>query len=183
MKLLFLVAASLGTNIMDGQAIKDPVESNPVLVSSRAQLIASLEQGSVRIGDRIILHYRLKNVSSGMIPLVYNDFSNDSWLMVTDASGTELPRTKEGDRLRQPSTGLTADVVCSLGPTVEDADRIIDVSKLYQLDRPGKYFVRIARRMGLPPGVPFPKYPEIHDTSKAPLEEAVSELIPFAIVP
>ncbi len=55
------------------------------------------------------------------------------------------------------------------------------MSKLYQLDRPGWYFVRIARRMGVPPDVPSPKTPQ--EWEKTPTEEAVSDPIPFTIIP
>jgi hypothetical protein len=113
--------------------------------------------------------------------LVYTGFNNDCWLMVTDGSGLELPRTKEGDRLRQPSTVLISAGSGDLNPGVEDYDQTIDVSKLYQLDRPGNYFVRIVRRMGVPPDMPYPKTAE--EVAKTPLEEAVSDLIPFTITP
>jgi len=55
------------------------------------------------------------------------------------------------------------------------------LSKLRQFNRPRNYFVRIARRMGRPPGVPFPKTDQ--EAAKAPTEEAVSDLIPFTITP
>jgi hypothetical protein len=58
------------------------------------------------------------------------------------------------------------------------------VTKHYQLDRPGNYFVRIARRIGVHPDVPYPKYPEqAQEMTKVQLEEAVSDLIPFTITP
>jgi hypothetical protein len=169
-----------------GQVVKDPVRQGPVRVSSRAQLIASLAQSRVQIGDPIILHFRLKNVSSGVIsPIFYNGFNDDYWVIVTDASGVELPHTQEGDRLREPSTVWISYGRGGLNPGVDDGDRVIDVGKLYHLDRPGSYFVRIARRMGVPPDIPFPKYPEVsvEEIAKVPIEEAVSDLIPFTIVP
>ena len=195
---LLAVIALAGLTAAEGQAIKDPglmwgppwaptrdswvPIPNLVRVSTRAQMIASLEQSRVRIGDPIILHYRLKNVSSGVIgPLFYNGFGDECWLMVTDASGAELPRTKEGDRLRERPTVLMAAGRGLLGPGVEENDKTIDVSKLYRLDRPGNYFVRIARRMGVPPDVPSPKTPQ--EWEKTPTEEAVSEPIPFTITP
>jgi hypothetical protein len=166
--------------VVYGQAVKDPVRPNPVRVSSRAQLIASLEQARVRVGDPIKLHFRLKNVSSEAINLMASDFNEDYWLVVTDASGAELPRTEEGDRMRQPSrTG--GGIVGSLAPGAEYGGGTIDVTKHYQLDRPGNYFVRIARRIGLPPDMPHPKTAE--EGAKMPLEEAVSDLIPFTVTP
>lgn len=178
----FFILALVMLRGVHAQAVKDPAEPVAVQVSSRLRLIASLEQSTVRIGDPIILHYRLKNVSTGVIgPLFYNGFNDDYWLMVTGASGEEVPRTKEGDRLRQPIAVSMAAITLHLNPGAEDGDRVIDVSKLYRLDRPGNYFVRIARRIGVPPEIPEPKTPQ--EGAKAPLEEAVSDLIPFTILP
>jgi hypothetical protein len=151
------VFALLMLGVAFGQATKDPMRSGPVSASSRAKMIASLEHSAVRIGDPIILHYHLKNVSAGVIgPISYGFFNDANWIMVTDASGVELPRTKEGDRLRQPSEVGMSGGRLSLSPGGEDEDRIIDLGKLYRLDRPGDYLARIAWRMGVPPGVPFP---------------------------
>ncbi len=87
---LFLALAIMVLGVAYGQAMKDPVDSVPVRVSSRAKVVASLDHPKARIGDPIILHYRLKNVSSGVIgPLFYNGFGDECWLMVTDASGAE----------------------------------------------------------------------------------------------
>src|ERR1700685_1498667 len=159
---------SLTVGIAHGQVVKDPVRPNPVRVSSRAQLIASLEQVSVRVGDPVKLHFRLKNLSFETIsPLGYSGFNDDYWLMVTDASGTELPLTKEGDRLRQPSKMHAGSIVGALAPGAEDIDAVIDVSRLYQLVRPGNYFARIARRIGVPPDIPYPKTAE--EGAKVPL--------------
>jgi hypothetical protein len=94
--LITFVLVSLG--VAHGQAVKDPVRPNPVRVSSRAQLIASLEVATVRVGDPIRLHFRLKNVSSEAIMLMASDFNDDYWVIVTDASGTEFrtPRSATG---------------------------------------------------------------------------------------
>ncbi|HEY1760406.1 MAG TPA: hypothetical protein VGG72_33840 [Bryobacteraceae bacterium] len=176
--------ALIGLAAVYGQAIKDPERPNPVRVSSRAQLIASLEQSTVKIGDPLKLHFRLKNISSAAIRnIVQSELNEDCWLMVTDASGSELPLTKQGERLRKPSRS-GGGVVGDLLPGADEGDRTIDVSRLYQFDRPGNYFVRIIRRIGVPPEVPFPKYPENQkDAAKVPLEEAVSDPIPFTIIP
>lgn len=167
--------------VAHGQAVKDPLWSNQVRLSSRAQLIASLEQAMVRPGDPITLHFRLRNVSSRAINLTWGAFDENYWLMVTDVSGTELPRTKEGDRLRQPSKVEISAISGPLAPGADDGDHSIDLTKHYQLDRPGNCFVRIARRIGVPPDVPAPR--TVDEIAKAPLEEAVSDLIPFTIAP
>lgn len=170
-----------GLSVMYGQAVKDPVRPNPVRVSSRAQLIASLERSSVRIGDPIKLHYRLKNVSSEAVTDSITDWSVIYWLIVTDFSGMELPRTKEGDRRRQMPISTGPNVLGFLEPGANDGDHVTDLTELYQLDRPGSYFVRIAQRLGLPPGEPRPRTAQ--EGAKLPLEEAVSDLIPFTMTP
>ncbi len=164
-----------------GQGIKDSAIPNPVRASSRARMIASLERSSVRIGDPINLHLRLKNVSSGPIEIVRSGFNDDDWLIVTDASGMEVPRTEKGDRWRQRSRSQVGTILYALSPGAEESDGVIDVTELYRLDRPGSYFLRIARRIGLPPGEPLPKTAK--EGQEAPLEEAVSDLIPFTILP
>jgi hypothetical protein len=177
---VFSAFALVVLGVAHGQ-VRDPLWSNSVRVSSRAQLIASLEQTRVKVGDPVKLHYRLKNVSSEAINLVWGAFNENYWLMVTDASGTELPRTKEGDRLRQPSKVEISSISGALEPGADDGDHAIDVTKHYQLDRPGNYFVRIARRMGVPPDVPHPR--TLREGATVPLEEAVSDLIPFTVTP
>lgn len=171
----------LGIEVVLGQAVKDPARLNPVRVSTRVQLLASLERASMKIGDPIQLHYRLKNVSSEVVAVAITDWSVVYWLTVVDASGAEPPRTKKGDRMRQIPVSTGPNVQGFLQPGADDGDHVTDVTELYRLDRPGAYFVRIAQRLGLPPGEPRPKTPE--EGRRAPVEEAVSDLIPFTIVP
>jgi len=169
--------------VVDGQAIKDPTMQNPVVVSSRAQLIASLEQSTVRIGDPLRLRFRLKNVSSGVLDLVLADFNDNCWLMVTDASGSELPRTAKGDKWRRLSAFQTASVLYALSPKEDDGNRVVDVAELYRLDRPGNYFVRIVRRIGADSRDPRLPSQDPKVLAQIPVEEAFSDLIPFMIVP
>lgn len=195
---LLSVIALAGLTAAEGQAIKDPglmwgpllganagdgwvPVPNPVRVSARTQMIASLEQSRVKIGEPLKLHFRFKNVSSEVIQMVGGGFDFDNWLIVTDASGTELPLSEKGQKWRQRPTSQTATTMYALLPGQDDGDGILDVTDLYRLDRPGNYFLRIARRLGTPPDVPRPKTPE--EVQKTPLEEAVSDLIPFTITP
>lgn len=101
-KAILLLAMSL---VALGQAVKDPVRPNPVRVSTRLQLVASLEQTSVKIGDPVRLRLHFKNVSSEVVGTSMNGWATDFWLTVIYASGTELPRTKEGDRMLRPVMG------------------------------------------------------------------------------
>jgi hypothetical protein len=142
-------------------------------------MIAALELARVKLGAPVILHYHVTNLSSQALPMVL-DVDAVYWVMVTDASGTELPLTKEGTRLREPPlAGIGG--MSPLAPGADDGDHSLDLTKRYQLDRPGSYLVRIAMRMGVPPDVPYPK--TMQERAKVPIEEAVSDLIPFTIVP
>ena len=128
-----------------------------------------------------MLHFSLRNVSSDPINLVSSGFNDDYWLIVINASGTEIARTALGEKMRQPLKMLGPVVKGPLAPGAEDSGYSIDVAKHYQLDRPGNYFVRIVRRIGVPPGVPYPK--TLQEGARVPLEEAISDLIPFTITP
>jgi hypothetical protein len=178
---ILLVAMSL---VALGQEIKDPAGLNPVVVSSRAQMVALVERASVRIGDPIKLHFRLKNVSSGVIKYSGSGFTDDYWLMVTDPSGVQLPRTEKGDRMRRRSVSQGPSISGGLSPGEEEGDSAIDVSELYRLDRPGNYFVRIVRRIGAAdPTDPRLMSGDQKVANQIPIEEAVSDLVPFTITP
>ena len=173
-----------GLAVVSGQAIKDPASLNPVVISSRGKVVAYLEQASLRIGDPIRLHFHLKNVSPGVIKYVRSGFNDDYWLVVTNALGTELQRTEKGDRLRQRSTSQVVTISAALSPGEEDEDDAIDLAQLYRLDRPGNYFVRIARRIGAAgPADPRLRSGDQKVANQIPIEEAVSDLIPFTITP
>ncbi len=175
--------ALAGLAVMYGQAITDPASPNPVVVSSRAKVVAYLEQASVKVGNPIALHCRLR-VTSGVVKYVRGGFNNEYWLTVTEASGTELRRTEKGDRVRRRPTSLGPSISDALGPGQEEPDDTIDLSQLYRLDLPGSYFVRIARRIGIAdPAHPSPVSGDPKVVSQIPIEEAVSDLIPFTIIP
>lgn len=178
---LLSAIAMIGAGVY-GQAVKDPARLNPVRVSSRAQVIASLEEARPKLGEPIILHYRFKNVSSQPLAVVSSEVNTDYWVMVTDAPGTELSLTKEGSRLREPPM-VSNTIRGSLGPGADLGEHSFDLRKLYQLDRPGDFFVRIARRMGTDPNDPRLPSQDRKVLAQIPIEEAVSDLIPLTIVP
>jgi len=179
----FSVLALTALGAVYGQTIKDPASPNPVVVSSRAKVVASLEQASARVGDPIMLHFHLR-VTSGVVKYVRGGFNNDYWLIVTEASGAELPRTEKGDRLRQGSTAQVGTISTGLSAGEEDEDDAVNLAQLYRLDRPGSYFVRIVRRIGAAdPYDPRLRSGDPNVGRQIPIEEAVSDLIPFTIIP
>ncbi len=88
-----------------------------------------MEQTRVKLGDPIKLHFRLKNVSFEAVNVVWGPFNENYWVMVIEASGRELPLTKEGERLRQPSKVEIHSISGALGPGTDDGDHAIDVAK------------------------------------------------------
>jgi hypothetical protein len=69
-----------------------------------------------------------------------------------------------------------------LGPGEEGGEFVVDADRNYNLTKPGTYFVRLMFRSMWPePGEPRPT--TVEEAEKTPMEEAVSELIPFTITP
>jgi len=144
-----------------------------------------MEHASAKIGDPIRVNYRLKNVSSEVVRVPQGGQEFDCWFIVTDASGAEVPRTALGDRVIagiDPPGYVRAhgSVRGFLDPGQEGFGSSAELTELYRLDRPGKYFVRMAYR-SIAPSQPVPATQE--ERNKIPREEAVSDLIPFTITP
>jgi hypothetical protein len=60
----------------------------------------------------------------------------------------------------------------------------VNIAEYYRLDRPGNYFVRIAYRVGpADPADPRLRSGDQKVANQIPIEEAVSDLIPFTITP
>jgi hypothetical protein len=178
---IFLLASSLALSVALGQAIRDPGVPNPVRASTRLQMLASVERGSVKLGEPIELHMHAKNVSSVALKLSHNMEPYEYRVIVTDASGAELPRTPLGRSMLTVEPMSFRDPVV-LEPGAEDQEVVWDLAKIYELTRPGKYFVRAMFRGPYPaPGAPRPTTYE--ETRTFPVEEAVSDLIPFTITP
>ena len=83
--------------------------------------------------------------------------------------------------MRQPSIALVSNITSALGPGGDNGDHSIDLTHHYQLDRPGNYFVRIARRIGVPQDIPFPR--PRRRAERRRLKRPSPTLIPFTITP
>jgi hypothetical protein len=182
---MFLTTVLIIPRLAHGQdtIIRD-VPKNPVRVSTRLQLIASVERASVKQGEPIRLHFHYKNVSTKVVTLRENGWMQDYELTVTDTSGAEPPRTALGQRwLQEQRNGmLLHSGPFVLAPDEEGKDGLIDVGKIYQLNQPGRYFARLM--FGSIQRDPTePKPATIEEAQKMTIEEAVSELIPFTITP
>lgn len=108
----------------------------------------------------------------------------DYELKVTDASGAEPPRTALGERwLQEDRMGvLIHSGSFDLKPGEESQVGLLDLAKIYQLYEPGKYFARLTfRGFRRDPSEPAPK--TFEEAQEMTIEEAVSDLMPFTIIP
>jgi hypothetical protein len=183
--ILTIMLAGLGA--ARGQVLRDAVRPNPVRISTRVQMRASVEQLSVRIGDPVMLRFHFKNVTSSVLHLASSGWDLDYGLTVTDPSGVEIPRTAQGEGwLRSQRNGIAVSSMSfSLEAGAEADEIVMNVAKYYQLSKPGKYFVRVMRRGYMPPDpdAPKPTAMTAEEAQRIPIEESVSDLIPFTITP
>jgi hypothetical protein len=187
MKILVLLEAIVlaGTNVALGQALKDAVLPNPVVVSTRLQLKVGVEHPSLKLGEPVVVHARYKNVSSETVMVGTRHWDEDYALTVSDAFGAEVVRTAlgEGWLMRQRGPLNTSSIgPFVLSPGEQGQEFVFDAAKYYQLNHPGTYFVRLILRHVLP-DVPAPIPTTVEEYHKLPLEEAVSNLVQFVIVP
>jgi hypothetical protein len=178
----FLSIMLIGAGSLPGQALRDPALPNPVRVSTRLQVLATVEQQNVRLGEPIRVHFRTKNVSSAVLRIRNLDTAQDYGVIVTEASGLEPLLTPLGSLLRTHQS-ISSQGPIPLAPGAESEEAVWDLAKLFQLTKPGRYFVRILFR-----GVwlerdedPHPK--TVEEERKITWEEAVSDPIPFTIAP
>jgi len=119
------------------------------VISTRVQFLATLNRESAKAGDPIELRLRVKNVSSKAVYMYDVYWMLDYTVVVTDASGEELPRTALGEQWRQEQRegfrGGSLHMVPPLQPDAEGEEFIIDIAKYYQLTKPGRYLVRAVR--------------------------------------
>jgi hypothetical protein len=76
----------------------DAFRKRPVVVSNRIQVFAELTQSPFRVGQPVEIAIRLKNVSPTSVRVGDSDPAVDFELVVTDAAGSEPPRTEYGKR-------------------------------------------------------------------------------------
>jgi hypothetical protein len=183
---LFQAIALASMSALNGQALRDSVLPNPVRISARLQLIATLERANVKLGEPMIVHAHYKNVSSNgldLSPIARNSMISYA-LTVTDAAGAELQRTAAGESwLRGQRVENTSAVLAPvhLDPGAEGREFVVDAAQYYNLTKPGTYFVRLMfRSPGPDPNEPRPT---TSDPEKIPVERAVSDLISFTIAP
>ena len=185
MKGFLLLAALLTASIAHGQVVRDPVAPNPVRVSTRLQLILTVEHSNVKSGDPVGARTHYKNVSSKTIELGTGYWMLDYAAIVTDTSGAEPPRTSLGERWLQEQREpvlLRSEGPLYVEPGAQGQELAVDLAKIYQLTKPGTYFVRFMFR-GVAPDPIEPRPTSVEEARKMPIEEGVSNLVQFTIVP
>lgn len=175
-----LAFAFVGLAATHGQAIKDPLLPNPLRVSTRLQMLATLEKETVKLGDPIVVRSHVKNVSGNALVRGLQTYQ----VIVTDASGTEIARTSYGKA--QLESNDVSSRVEDMAPGAESPEIRQDLSKMFELVRPGRYFVRVLILAGL--GRDNPTDPRLRTNdpkvaAQVPIEVVVSDLIPFTITP
>ena len=168
----------LGAVAIRGQAIKDPSLPNPMQVSIRLLMLASVEKASFKVGEPVLVNSRLKSVSSIMARVVSSRFQ----VVVTDAAGRELQRTKYGkDMLTMFDFSPRVD---EIAPGAEQGGASWDLRMVYEVTQPGRYFVRMMHTLGSADlNDPRRGTNDQKVADQIPIEVAISDLIPFTITP
>jgi hypothetical protein len=181
---LFLFAVSLTVSAY-GQAVKDPVLPNPVRVSTRLELTLTVDHASIKTGEQMGVRVRYKNVSSRTMDLGSGSWMLDYAVTVADSSGAEPQRTSLGERWlkeqREPFISRSQGPL-HVEPGADGEELAMDLAKIYQLTKPGTYFVRfLFRSMSPDSSDPLPK--TVEEAQKVTIEEAVSNVAQFTITP
>lgn len=159
------VVLSCGSGLY-GQS-RNSREPLPTKVSPRFQLLAEVEPASGSAGSPILLTLRLRNVSSGRGYVLDTLDEQDYEIRVTDQAGKEVERTSYGRHLAEDERGGSAKPR-EIEPGTEAIAKI-DVSKIYALTKPGRYFARVTRVVA-------------PDAPSKFVEKAVSNPIAFIVV-
>jgi hypothetical protein len=178
MNLRHLVAVALGcAAVLRSQTPGDAFRKRPVVVSNRIQMYAELTQSPFRVGQPVEIAIRLKNVSATSVRVGDSNPAVDFELVVTDAAGSEPPRTEYGKRAFNMEIPILRAATLDLDPG-QEVQNSLDVAKIYQL-RPGSYLARVA--LGLFPGQAS-RPSSTYDPTR-PVEKAFSNLVQFTVVP
>jgi hypothetical protein len=173
----FTAGLLVGTGLM-AQSVKDPKWPNPVRISSRLQMLAGIERTEAKRGEPVIIHFHIKNASQEVLQPRHGDYV----VVVMDATGAEPPRTEHGKQMLDSiEISSRSDV---LAPGAELGELAWDLTKIYDLSTPGRYFVRaLFSGLGADPTDTRLRSNNTKILSQVPIEEAVSDLIPFTITP
>ena len=115
----------------------------PDETSTRFQLHAELASDTAKAGSPIVATLRLKNISSRRGQFLEMGSYVDYELLVTDHLGKEALRTEFGKHLVEDERGGSAR--SQELQSGEEIEQTLDITKIYILKTPGKYFARVMR--------------------------------------
>jgi len=144
-----------------------------VKASTRLQLTAQPERARQATGGPVFIKTKLSNVHSRSVRLSLTQQEFDYRVTVTDASGVEAPLTEWGKKLKLGEAFPIRQTTSDIEPG-RDEQVTVEVSKVYDLSRPGTYTVRVVRN-----GV----WPESEEDTRRVIEQVTSNPVSFTIVP
>ena len=98
---------------------------------------------NAKLRTAVVLTIRLKNVSSRRGHFLETGTYADYDLLVTDEAGGSVPRTDYGRHLAEDERWGSA-ILQEIQPDGE-VEKSIEVTKVYDLSKPGKYYARVTR--------------------------------------
>ncbi len=173
-RMIFLVLTFIGATSAHGQV---PENDPSVVVSTRLTVTAAMVRASGKIGTPIFVKLVSRNVSSKAVEVADAIPELDYELVVINSSGKKLLPTAFLDRMLHTNYNYGAhSPVHEMRPGQEIRSEI-EVTKLYQVNEPGVYYMWAMRN-------PYddqvrPPFEE----SKRPIERAFSNPIQFTISP
>ncbi len=138
MRTVALIALTLIGSVAYGQA-----PPKPEAQSTRLALEAVIRPGAVKSGDPVFVELTVKNVSRSSVRLEDASAYVDYRVFVTNAAGTEPPRTSLGERMRNGEVGWLKNTQVDLRPG-EVLATTMELGKVFVL-APGTYSARFVR--------------------------------------
>jgi hypothetical protein len=172
--MIFLVLTFIGATSGRGQV---PENDRSIVVSTRLTVTATIVAASGKIGTPIVVKLVSKNLSSKVVEVADAIPELDYELVVIDSSGKKLPPTAFLDRMLHTNYNYGAHSPRHEMKPRQEIRSEIEVTRLYQVNRPGVYYMWAMREpfddQGRPP----------FEESKRPIERAFSNPIQFIISP
>ncbi len=163
----------LALAVLSGNAVRAQTSDRPVIPSTRLQLKATIDPASAKLGTAITVKLVLKNISSKVVRVADTSPEYDYELIVADSKGNKLILTDFGDGLYQGKYVLLRSSAIDMEPGQEVQSQI-EVTKIYQVNQPGVYYLRANHRNIVP---------DPADQAKSSVERAFSNPVQFTVIP
>lgn len=162
---LIVVALALMTSLAIAQQQGGSVKWTPLSqlpVSPNARLTVEASPQNAKPGDPINLKLTLKNISSEPVRYVKETAEFEHEVAISREDGTSVPRLPIGNRI---IGGGAWKETLAPGEEVKDT---LEISKIFELTRKGKYYVRVWRQVSM-------------EKVDSPREAAMSGVVTFVI--